>query len=50
MKYTFTDANGKIITLDGSTTMEQLVKMGITKVGLVKPDEPMKPNEYRNTK
>jgi len=47
MIYTFTD---KTIELDGSTTMEQLVKMGFTNVGLVKPDEPMKPNEYRNTK
>lgn len=50
MKYTFTDKDGKTITLDGSTTMEQLVKAGFTNIGFVKPTEPMKPNEYRNLK
>lgn len=45
MIYTFTD---KTIELDGDTTMDQLVEMGFTNIGFVKPTEPMKTNEYRN--
>ena len=46
--YTFTDKDGKTITLEGDTTMEELIEMGFTNIGIVKPEEPMKPNEYRN--
>lgn len=46
--YEFRDKDGKQIFLPGSTTIPQMVAMGIRFVGLCSPNEPLKKGIYRN--
>jgi hypothetical protein len=45
--YTFRNRDGQTIQLRGDLTMEDLVRMGYTNIGLAKPETPLKPHEWR---
>jgi hypothetical protein len=45
--YTFRNKDGQTIQLRGDLTMEDLVRMGYTNIGLSKPETPLKPHEWR---
>ena len=46
---TFVDNKGKKFSLPGSTTLPELVKMGIRHFELKPVDAPLKDNWYKNT-
>jgi hypothetical protein len=46
--YTFTNSRGEKVQLRGDLTMEDLIRMGWTDFGLVKPDAPLPPHVYRH--
>lgn len=45
--YAFRNAEGKTIELPGHATIEDVVKMGVTRVRLKKEEEPIEPGEWR---
>ena len=47
--YFFTNRHGNTIKLPGSATIEDLVKLGVTKVGFKKPAEPLENGEWRES-
>ena len=48
--YDFINRKGETITVKGSATIEDLLKVGVTDIRLVPPGTPLKSDsEYRNT-
>ena len=46
--HTFHDKHGNAIELRGDLTLEDLIRMGYTDFNLVRPETPMKENEWRH--
>jgi len=45
--YTFRNREGQTIQVKGSATIEDLVRAGVKRIGLAKPDDPMESDKWR---